>query len=331
MSGHFIVKSKLKLADLPLNHRIEQSDFASLTNDGTFVQLEYVEEEEKIENYKIKPGVFTITTEMGKLKLQSTSFTSDKILKTNKYVEDITGQINKFFAKKDAYRKYGFEVPKRAWLLWGTAGAGKTSVIKELTDIYKTRSDTTIILWPSDKIDAGEVKHLVKRFEYSSGIEKLILIIEDLGGVEIDQVRIKSMSSLLSLLDNVEKTFSIPTAIIATTNFPENFLGNITNRPQRFDTKIEIQPPNGEERAEFLKFFSNNTAPEDALEELRKKIYKNITPAHIKEILMRAELNDITMLNSLKQIQKEIDIYEKMFQTNKSKVGIGSQGSNWDD
>ena len=328
--GYFKLKSRKSLDDIPLGERIEQSDFATITPKGNFVQLEYIEEDEVVENYKVKPGVFTLAVENGKLKLQSTSFTADKILQTNKYVSDITGQINKFFSKKDAYKKYGFEVPRRGWLLWGLPGTGKSSCIKEIVETYKNATDTAIILWPSDRIDAGEVKNFIKRFEYI-GVEKIILIIEDLGGVEVDQVRIKSMSSLLSLLDNVEKTFSISTAIIATTNFPENFLGNITNRPQRFDTKIEIKAPTGDERAEFLKFFSNDTAPEDVLTELKDKKYAKLTPAHIKEILMRAELNDITMLDSLKEIQKEIETYEKMFQTDKRKLGINNRDMDWDD
>jgi SpoVK/Ycf46/Vps4 family AAA+-type ATPase len=321
MSGYFKVKSHLKLSELPIGYRIEQSDFASISGDGTFTQLEYIDDEGGPENYKVKPGVFTIAMEGGKLKLESTVFTADEILHTNKYVEKIVGQINKFFTKKDIYKKYKQDVPKRGWLLWGSAGTGKSSAIKEIAEIYKKLTDTLIILWPSDKIDAGDVKSFIKRFEYA-GVEKLILIVEDLGGVEIDQVRIKSMSSLLSLLDNVEKTFSIPTAILATTNFPENFLGNITNRPQRFDTKIEVKPPTGEERADFLKFFSNNIASEDALTEIKDKKFAKLTPAHIKEVLMRSELEDITLLESLAQIQDEIDMYEKMFQSTKQKVGI---------
>jgi SpoVK/Ycf46/Vps4 family AAA+-type ATPase len=155
-------------------------------------------------------------------------------------------------------------------------------------------------------------------------VKKLILIIEDLGGVEVDQVRIKSMSSLLSLLDNMEKTFNIPTAIIATTNHPENFLGNITNRPQRFDTKIEVKPPTAEERVQFLRFFSKDTAAREALDEIKNKKYQDFTPAHIKEMLMRSELNDITLIESLKEIHKEVESYKKLFDEKKQgKFGLG--------
>jgi ATPase family associated with various cellular activities (AAA) len=328
MSGYFKVSSITDLDNAKIGDKLSTSDFATLRKDGKFLQMEYVEESATQDAYKVKPGVFSIAQFTDGLKLVPTSFTLNKILKDNKYVKNIVSQVDKFFAKKDAYKKYGFDVPKRGWLLWGRAGTGKSSVITEIIEQYTAKQNTLVVVWPSDKIDPYEVKTFIKRFEYH-GVENMILVIEDLGGVEVDQIRIKSMSSLLSLLDNVERTFTISTAIIATTNFPENFLANITNRPQRFDTKIEVKPPTGDERVEFLNFFSNNIAEQDVQDELRGSKYKNFTPAHVKEILMRAELNDLTMLQSLKEIQAEIEVYEKLFVTNKGKLGILS--SDYDD
>lgn len=672
--GYFKVSSIKNLDDLQLGDKLSTSDFATLTKEGKFVQLEYVEEENKIEHYKVKPGIYSIISTISGLRLEPTSFTSDKVLTNNKYVELITSQINSFFSKVDIYTKYGYAVAKRAWLLWGNPGChargtgilmfdgtikkveninvgdflmgpdskprevlqlasgreklvkiipnkgpnfivnynhilhlqrsstqktnaissplnikfsdylnntticfrdrlklklqsiefnqknlpiepyilgmwlgdgdsaklglttadvelenrwkqfakdnnldikeyinrsnarckqirlssfektkgknfvlnefhklnlinnkhipliyktssreqrlqllaglidtdgytygniatkglggksinyvtkletladdivylgrslgfmvtksiryksayiagkpgipgkyyslsisgnteqipcllerkranprkqiknvshigfkyeilpeddyfgfslsgdhlyltddfivhhntGKSTLIRNIVASYDNLKDTCIVLWPSDKIDPYEVKQFIKKFQYI-GVNKLILVIEDLGGVEVDQVRIKSMSSLLSLLDNVEATFTISTAILSTTNFPENFLGNITNRPQRFDTKIEISAPNGDERVQFLNFFCDRTIDEDVKQELLLKKYNKLTPAHLKEIPMRAELNDLTMLESLLQIQKEIDVYEKMFDTTKQKLGI---------
>lgn len=325
MSGFFKVSSIKNLDEVKVGDVINTSDFATLTKDGKFLQLEYVEPEDKVEPYKVKPGIYSLVQTAVGPKLEKSSFTENKILKNNNYVKLINKQINKFFEKKDIYKKYGFDVPKRGILLWGGPGGGKSTLVTEIANQYKEANDTLIVLWPSDKIDPYEVKQFIKRFEYTNGANKLILVIEDLGGVEVDQVRIKSMSSLLSLLDNVEKTFTVPTVIISTTNHPENFLGSITNRPQRFDTKIEVKPPNSAERVEFLDFFSNNSAPEEVREELKHKKYSDLTPAHIKEVLMRAELNDITMTESLKEIYKEIETYKKMFATDKSKLGISSE------
>lgn len=321
--GYFKVSSIKNLDELQLGDQLSTSDFATLTKEGKFLQLEYIEEDTKIEKYKVKPGIYSIISTISGLKLESTSFTSDKVLTNNKYVEQITKQINSFFSRcHDIYTKYDRkDVPKRGWLFWGPPGCGKSTIIKEVVAKYNNLNDAAIILWPSDKIDPYEVKSFIKKFLYVD-VNKLILVIEDLGGVEIDQVRIKSMSSLLSLLDNVEATFTISTAVLATTNFPENFLGNITNRPQRFDRKIEFALPTGEERAQFLEFFSNNTADENVKNELKLKKYSKITPAHIKDIPMRADLDEISMLEALKAIQKEIEVYERDFNTTKQKLGI---------
>lgn len=255
------------------------------------------------------------------MKLVKTQYTSEPILLTADAVGIVTKKLYNFFNKLDVYKKYGITIPKRGYLLYGPAGTGKSKIITQITDRLQEEKDIVMITWPSDKYEPYEIKDFVKRFEYK-GVSKFVLIIEDLGGVEQDAVRIKSMSSLLSLLDNVETTFTLPTAIIATTNFPENFLGNIANRPGRFDTKIEVNPPTPKQRAEFFQFFSNNAGSPELLEELMKKKYNDFTPAHIKEIIFRAEIDDVSMIEALKDVHKEVDMYKKQFEANKAKLGI---------
>jgi SpoVK/Ycf46/Vps4 family AAA+-type ATPase len=179
---------------------------------------------------------------------------------------------------------------------------------------------TAIILWPTDKIDPHDVKEFIKSFRYKD-VEKFILIAEDLGGVEVDEVKVKSYSSLLALLDNQEQAFKVPTIIVATTNHPEVFLGNITNRPGRFSDKIEVGYPDKEARIELCKFFLNEKASEDVLEEVAKKKYAEFSPAHIQEIALRADLYDLSIVDSMKQINDEIAQFKKMF-TKKKEVGI---------
>lgn len=316
----FKVKSVKKVEDLQVGDRVEESDFAAISGGDKFIQFEWIEDED-IEKTKVGPGLFTLQKTSSGLKLEKTSFTKTSILTNNNLVKTITDQIRKFFDKKDVYLKYGFAVAKRGWLFHGPGGTGKSSIIKQVIDEHIQDMKTLAILWPSDKIDAYEVKDFIKNFEYT-GVEKLILVVEDLGGVEVDQVRIKSTASLLSLLDNVESTFTIPTAILATTNHPENFLGNITNRPQRFDTKVEVGEPSPEQRAEFLQFFTKNTAPEEVITEIKKKKYEGLTPAHIKEVIMRSELHEITLTESLQEIQTEINKYKKAFDGKKRSLGI---------
>lgn len=311
--GHFKLKAKNKLQDMQIGDQISESDFATLTPDGTFVQLEYVEgESPKQEPYKIHPGIWAIQKTMVGLKLYETSFVQDKILDSFVKTKHITDKIDCFFKKIPVYYEMGFEVAKRAALLYGPAGTGKTTAISVVANKYVADKETAVVVWHTDKFEAFQVKDFIKSFEYV-GVNKLILIIEDIGGVEIDQARMKSDSSLLSLLDNQEKTFRIPTFILATTNYPANFMGNLTNRPNRFDDKIEVGYPGAEQRKELLKFFGKDMVTKDALAHMGANKTSQFSPAHIREVVVRAKIYDKTLSEVITEMCKEIEAFHNMF------------------
>lgn len=321
--GYFTIKAKSNLDQMDIGSKITESDFSILTQNNSFVQMEYHDDEDEVPCYDVKPGIWTIQKVMGKLSLVPTTFVKDDILSSFVHTKNITDKIDCFFNKLDIYKKYGIEIPKRGILLYGPAGTGKTTVLNKVAQQYQTDSKTAIIVWTTDKFEAFEVKDFVKSFSYVDGVEKLILIVEDIGGIEIDQTRLRSDSSLLSLLDNQEKTFKIPVLILATTNFPEAFLGNLTNRPQRFDDKIEVGYPDGEQRKELLKFFSKETDPtEDTLSLIGSNKCSEFTPAHIKEAIIRSAIYDKDLKETITEITKEIDKYKKAFSKQKS-VGMG--------
>lgn len=321
MSNFFRVKTITDLETCKLGDIVPESDFASLTPSGKFVQLEYVENSEVKEKLQVKPGIYTIVKTMSSLKLQTTSFVEDKILKEFINTKNITDKIDVFFSRLHVYKKHNIEVPKRSALIYGPAGTGKTASMVEISRKYGNDKTTAIVVWPTDKFEAHQVKDLIKSFEYV-GVTRLIAFIEDIGGVEIDQVRMKSDSSLLSLLDNQEKTFTIPVYILATTNHPEVFLGNLTNRPGRFDDKIEVGYPKAEERATLLNFFTENTASIEAIELMQSSSTKEFSIAHIKDAVLRADLYDISLEQAIRQMLEEIELYKKAF-SKKQNVGIG--------
>lgn len=320
-TNHFIVKSVKALDDLKEGDRIDESDFAAMTPSGKFVQLKYMEEEVEVKPFICRPGVWSIQKTMRGMTLDKTSFTKDMILDDFVHTKHITDKIDCFFTRLHIYREHGFEVPKRAMLLFGVPGTGKTTSAIKAAQKYADDGRTAVLVWGTDKIDPMEVKDFVKAFKYEN-VDKMILIMEDIGGVEIDQVRMKSTSSLLSLLDNQEKTFAIPIFIIATTNHPENFLGSLTNRPGRFDDKIEVGYPSADARVKLLEFFNKGKLSEDVVEKFELKKYEEFSPAHIKEIVIRAAIYDMTLIASIDSILKEIEHYKKAF-TKTKKLGIG--------
>ena len=306
---------------------IKESDFCTI-DDGNMVQLEYIDEEEKATPYIVKPGIWSISKSLG-FKLEHTSFVADRILDDLVNTKSISDKIGCFFRNLQMYKKFGIEVPRRALLLYGPAGTGKTSSIIKVANQYAHDGKTAVLIWPTDKYEAHAVKDFIKTFEYN-GVDKVILIVEDIGGIEVDQQRRPSDSSLLSLLDNKEKIFTIPIFTIATTNFPENFLGNLTNRPGRFDDKIEVGYPDADARTKLLQFYLKEfDYPVDVLETILSNKYKKFSAAHIQEIVIRSSIYEISLQESMDLIAKEIVHYENMF-ANKQTLGIKSMGVDYD-
>lgn len=298
-----------------------ESDYSAITPDNRFIQMEFVAEDD-VKKVEAVPGIFTVAIVPGQgLVLRKTAFVSDSILEEFVHTKDIDERINCFFSRLHVYKKHGIEVPKRNVLLYGPPGSGKSTALIKIANKYAKDGKTLVVIYPTDKIDSFEIKTIFRNLEYK-GVEKLILIVEDIGGVEIDQVKMRSDSSLLSLLDNQEKTFTLPTLIIATTNFPEIFLGNIMNRPGRFDDKIEVGYPEGEQRKKLLLFFTQNGASEEAQALMLDNKTKELSPAHIKEAIIRSEIYDKKLEVVIEEMLKEIELYKKAFSKRKS-VGLG--------
>ena len=318
--GHFTVKSKQSLDAMEVGAKIEESDYATLTPDGTFVQLQYHEDDDISEKYKVKPGIWSITVRSQQLALEPTSFVTDEILDSFVSTKEITTKIDMFFKNIHVYKKFGFEIPKRGMLLYGPAGSGKSSSIVKITQTYND-GKTAIVVWATDKFESYKVKDFIKTFEYH-GVERIILIAEDIGGVELNERRHPSDPALLSLLDNKEKTFKIPVFILATTNFPEVFMGNIANRPDRFDDKIQVGFPGPQSREDLLKFFAKDPVSQEVIDMIRDRKCEEFSPAHLKEVVIRSAIHEKSQEEVIDEIQKEIKKYKKGFEDKNSTMGI---------
>lgn len=198
---------------------------------------------------------------------------------------------------------------------------GKTATITQAVTQFMGDDKTAVVIWKTDVVEPDDMKHMISHFEYI-GVERLFFIAEDLGGVEAEDARMSSKSSLLSLLDNQEKTFKIPVVIIATTNFPEMFLANIANRPQRFDDKIKAGYPNAQERADLMKFLSKDKATEAVIKLIQDKKFEEFTPAHIKDSIIRSAIYSMDHCEVLLGMLKEIESYNKGY-TDKRGMGFG--------
>jgi SpoVK/Ycf46/Vps4 family AAA+-type ATPase len=110
---------------------------------------------------------------------------------------------------------------------------------------------------------------------------------------------------------------------MATTNFPELFLENLTNRPQRFDDVIEVKRPSSEARVKFLEFFAKLEVTEEDKLKISNSRYDIFATAHIKEIVVRAKLYDISISDSIDKVFEQSQRAIKNFANRKSGMGIG--------
>lgn len=320
--GHFKLKSKINLNSLEEGAVLQESDFSTVTPEGNFLQFEYVNEETKARTpYQVTPGIYSVVKTMQGFKLEPTSFTNDKILEEFVNTQEIEVAVDTFFSNLHIYKEEGIEVPKRGCLLFGPAGSGKSTSISKSIRKYSSMPGTFVLVWHTSKFEADDIKDFIKSFEYNN-VEKMILVAEDLGGMENDQTRMRSDSSLLALLDNQEKTFTIPTMIIATTNYAENFAENLTNRPGRFDDKIKVGYLDAQARQALLKFFTKDQATEEQLKLIASKDCEKFLPAHIREAHLRSRLRSEPLEKIIKRISDEIKIYNKAFNEKSRDLGI---------
>lgn len=325
--SYFKVNSIIDLEKSKLGDIIPTSDFASLTPQGKFVQLEYIEEDAiECESIKVHPGVFTITKTVSGLRPLETEFSSDKILEEFLHTQEISDAVDCFFENLDVYKKFDpKEMPRRGALLYGPPGGGKTSSITKISNKYTKIGGTLTLLWDSNKFEAYQIKDLIKSFEYV-GVDKMILVVEDIGGGELSDRKAGADSSLLSLLDNKEKTFGVPTFIIATTNHPENFMQALTDRYGRFDDKIKVGYPPAKARVALLEFFTQafteKSAPQDALDLIANDKCEKFPPSTIREVVLRAELRKKKYIDIINEIVTETKVYQKGFSEPGGKFGF---------
>jgi len=324
--GFFKVCNITAINDLKEGSIIEESDLL-IKNQDVIVQFEYVEPSSSIEKYIATPGIYNITGKGSRLILSPLELREKKLLTSYNNTGKIFEEAKNFFDNLHRYDEIGETEKKRAILLYSPPGYGKTSAITRTIQHFLSEDANTIAInWPTSEIRSSDVNRFLSGIDYlTKKCSRLILVIEDIGGGEQEDYHGRERgidSSLLNLLDGVDKVFSIPTFIIATTNHPGSLLDALADRPGRFDEYIEIDPPSHEQRVELIEYISKRKCSDDEIDALKKA--EDFSPAHLSEVVKRSFLKNKTYREVIDDLINHKKKVSKRFEKNKaSKMGIG--------
>ena len=174
----------------------------------------------------------------GRLLREIAGSTFENLILPETLKAEIRADVERFFASKDVYEKYG--VPwKRGLLLLGPPGNGKTHAIKAL--INATGLPCLYIkTFDSEKFE--EETGIRQVFRKAREAAPCLLVLEDLDSLVSGENR----SFLLNEMDGFSANAGILT--IATTNHPGRLDPAILDRPSRFDRKYHFGLPERPER-----------------------------------------------------------------------------------
>jgi len=323
-TGKFKLKQITKLSEITGTTTLPESDLC-FQDGGTVYQFKF-EKKNKEKKIKINPGYFVIAeTNGGAATIKSTELRQRDLLTSMVNTQAIYNEADAFFNKLDVYEQLG-ETKARKILIYSQPGMGKTASITSYCQMaVKQDPGTIVIIWPTSQVESSCVLNFLERqVEYTKKCTRVILLMEDIGGGEREnQGESRGVdSSMLDLLDGMRNVFKLPTFLIATTNYPQNLLSALADRPGRFDTMIELDPPSYKERVQLVEFIAKRGLTPQEAEALGCKEAKDFSVAHLKEIVVRSMLHD----KSITQIIDELIAHKKRFNNafeKKTKSSVG--------
>lgn len=216
--------------------------------------------------------------------------------------EDIKNTVEVFLASKDFYESHGLPW-KRGLLLYGEPGCGKSSIIKTIMSNYNFKPVT---IGP-----APEPSTLRDAFLYAEEQSPSLLYFEDLDSL-LQKV---DVSEFLNLMDGISTRNGL--LVIATANDISRFKTNITDRPSRFDRKIQIPSPDFSMALGYIKKMFGSSLALDKARSLAKIVSSHsFSYAYIKELYISSMFEAISN-NRKKPTEK--DIYNALGKVMKDK------------
>jgi len=324
--GRFILKKITRFNDMSVDSVIPESDLC-FQDEEQIYQFKYDKPEEEYKEI-IKPGIFALAEENNRIVTKPTEFRTRNLLTSIVNTDSIIAEANVFFSNLDVYEELG-EPKARKILIHSEPGMGKTATITHYC-MHAVNEDagTVVLQWPTSQLDSSDILNFLSKYsDYDPACTRLILLMEDIGGGEREGNHGSRAvdSAMLDLLDGLQVTFRLPTFIIATTNYPQNLLSALADRPGRFDLIMALKPPSYEERVKLVEFIAKRELSDVEKEAFKAKGCETFSVAHLKEAVIRSRLHNKPIPDVVKELIKHREVFKKAFEEKGGLLGFGGR------
>lgn len=227
----------------------------------------------------------------------------DTVLPLSGLPSKIVSEIEEFWTKEEEFKELGF-LHRRGYLLYGSHGTGKSSIIHDIMDRIVKEKGIVFFCDNPSSFNEG-----LSHFRQLEPNRRIVCIFEDIDAI----VKRYGEALLLSILDGENQVSGV--CNIASTNYPELLDKRIVGRPRRFDRVYKIGKLDNAARKAFLEKKLPKGAP---LEEWVKKT-EDLTIAQISEVI-------ITVFAFKKPIEEAVQIVTELAQDKSSNDGEADVG-----
>lgn len=224
-------------------------------------------------------GIYQLKVDDGRLLFERQFPQTDELLSLEGSQEhQVFEEIQKFWESGDNYHEWGF-LHRRGIILYGPQGCGKTGIVTRLG--YQLVEDHEGIILIGNNASPDLITNGIKAIRAVEKDRPIIVQIEDIDAY----IQRTDEADVLSMLDGQDSCDNI--LFIATTNYMGRLDPRITQRPRRFDVRVEILPPSKETRKDY--FIKKLSVPPEDAEALAKKTDR-FTFAGLSDLVLRTRV-----------------------------------------